>query len=417
MKKLALLCMLLASSYGLMRAVVVQKFCMKNGSVYYGFIVKQNTEGNMTISADRSLISLPGKQVKILREYTKAESDLSKEWAQWARDNQALVKEGGVSLLKLADVSVTDSTTTTQYKGVCLTEKGYHVTFLSMQPATHTIRWEDVSAVQADRRSKLDLSGINVRYDLSDGTNFEGQYAEETASSLSLYDQQGVKHTFSVDDVVKTRSFAINDKQDFFEQCPTIDHVKLRSGEIIEGYIVEQVYDGDKGTLTVKTKDGSQRKVKMSEVEENLRAENADGYKPLKDFVVEKGLLFLNRHQAACKTMTEADNAVSIVQDSIKRVVIELPRGANGAELAVELNDEYFASLPEMQLIKLTRMEGRKTVSYQFTYKNLATQSIRPKSSECSVNGTRRLTFSLPSNGCYALFNAKDRKAFFVEVK
>ena len=61
MKKLALLCMLLASSYGLMRAVVVQKFCMKNGSVYYGFIVKQNTEGNMTISAERSLISLPGQ--------------------------------------------------------------------------------------------------------------------------------------------------------------------------------------------------------------------------------------------------------------------------------------------------------------------------------------------------------------------
>lgn len=417
MKKLALLCMLLSSGYGLMHAVVVQKFCMKNGSVYYGFIVKQNTEGNMTISADRSLISVPGKQVKIQREYTKAEADLSKEWIQWARDNQAFVKEGGVSVLKLADVSVSDSTTTTQYKGVCLTEKGYHVTFLSMQPATHTIRWEEVSAIQADRRSKLDLSGINVRYDLSDGTNFEGQYAEETEASLSLYDQQGVKHTFAVDDVVKTRSYAINDKQDFFEQCPTIDHVKLRSGETIEGYIVEQVYDGDNSTLTVKTKEGSQRKVKMSEVEENLRADNAEGYKPIKDFVVEKGLIFLNRHQASCRTMTEADNAVSIVQDSIKQVVLELPRGANGAELAIELNDEYFASQPEMQLIKLTRVEGRKTASYQFTYKNLATQAIRPKSSECSVNGTRRLTYSLPSNGCYALFNAKNRKAFFIEVK
>ena len=66
--------MLLASSYGLMRAVVVQKFCMKNGSVYYGFIVKQNTEGNMTISADRSLISLPGKQVKILSGHSGHET-------------------------------------------------------------------------------------------------------------------------------------------------------------------------------------------------------------------------------------------------------------------------------------------------------------------------------------------------------
>lgn len=97
-----------------------------------------------------------------------------------------ILYRNGVKKLRLADVSVIDSTSTSQYRGVCLTEKGYHVTFLSMQPVTHTIRWDDVSAIQSDRRSVLELSGINVRYDLANGSSIEGQYAEETASSLSL---------------------------------------------------------------------------------------------------------------------------------------------------------------------------------------------------------------------------------------
>lgn len=410
--------MLFASGFGMMRAVVVQKFCMKNGSVYYGFIVKQNTEGNMTISSDRSLISVPGKQVKILREYAQPESELSKAWAEWAQTNHALFTDNGVKKLQLADVSVTDSTSTIQYKGVCLTEKGYHVTFLSMQPATHTIRWDDVRAIQSDRRSSLQLSGINVRYDLANGGSFEGQYAEETPQSLSLFDAQGVKHTFAIDEVVKMRSMAINEKQDFFQQCPTLDHVKLRGGETIEGYIVEQVYDGDKSTLTVKTRDGQLRKVRMDEVTENQRVENSEDYRPIMDFLVESGQIFLNRQLATSKSMTEADNVVSIAQDSLKNVCLKVPRdGGKAAELILECNDEFFSTLPELQLIKLTQVEGRKSVSYQFTYKNLATQAIRPKKSECSVNGTRKLTFSIPSEGTYAFFNAKSRKAFFVEIK
>ena len=417
MKKLALLCMLFASGFGMMRAVVVQKFCMKNGSVYYGFIVKQNTEGNMTISADRSLISVPGKQVKILREYSQSESELSQAWVAWARTNHAFFTENGVKKLRLADVSVTDSTSTSQYRGVCLTEKGYHVTFLSMQPVTHTIRWDDVSAIQSDRRSVLELSGINVRYDLANGSSIEGQYAEETASSLSLFDAQGVKHTFAIDDVVKMRSSAINPQQDFFQQCPTLDHVKLRSGETIEGYIVEQVFDGDKSSLTVKTKEGALRMVKMNEVVENQRVENTDGYKPIMDFIVEKGQIFLNRQLATYKAMTEVDNVVSIAQDSLKKVCLKMPLSKKDVELIFECNDEHFSTLPELQLINLTQTEGRKATIYQFTYKNLATQAIRPEKSECSVNGTRKLIYRIPSAGTYALFNAKNRKAFFVEVK
>lgn len=420
MKKIAALCLLLTVCFNAARAVVVQKFSMKNGSVYYGFIVSQNTQGNMTISAERSKVCVSGKQAQILREYRQPEEKLSKEWVEWAQQNNAFIEENGVNNLCMADVSVTNNLNETQtYKNVCLIEKGYRVSFVSMDPSKFTIQWGDVLTIQAERRKRVELSGINVCYKLANGEQYEGQYAEETEHTLSLYDNQGMKRTFAIEEVVKCKSVAINNKQDFFEQCPTLDKVITREGQVFEGYIVEQVYERANNALTIKLMDGSLRTIKMDEVKETQRFENKGGYKPILDFIVEKDQFFIDRKPCKWTLMQENDNSVNISGETFKEACVKFDSSqvAEARCLNLEYNIKTWKTLPDLQLIELKKAENRKSVQLQFTYKNLAISSVRATKEETSVNGTVKVTYKVTKPGFYALYNPETRKALLIYVK
>ena len=59
----------------------------------------------------------------------------------------------------------------------------------------------------------------------------------------------------------------------------------------------------------------------------------------------------------------------------------------------------------------------KKTTEYFFSYKNLVDSAIRPQSVEKSVNNTTRAEYQVYTDGIYALYNAKEKKAFTITVK
>lgn len=416
-----MVCWLLMLCFVVAKAVVVQRFNMKNGSVYYGFIMSQNTQGNMTISVERAKVCVPGDRVQVLREYYLSADSLSKGWAEWAQQNDALVEVNGVRQLHLADVCVTDSASNTaqNYKGVCLVERGYQVSFVLMSPCVFAIEWRDVLAIQTEKRKRVELSGINVSYELANGERYVGQYAGETEYSLSLYDSLGMKRTFAVDEVVRCKSEAINRNQDFFEQCSTLDRVITHDGKSFEGYIVERVYEEANNGMTIQLKDGSLRTIKMEEVKEMQRFENKERYKPIMDFLVAKDDFFISRQQCQWTLMEEEGNTLGVEASVFKKACVSLDSAqvAEAGQFCLECNAMTFKALPKLQLIKLQRTEGRKMVNLQFTYKDLAINALRPIGAETSVNGTVKVTYKVVQPGFYALYNSESRKALFVYIK
>ena len=197
-------------------AIVVQKIHLKNGSVLYGFIERQDVNGQLNISTDNAIICAKSDSVTITREQMYSESELEEAWIEWATENDAFQIQNDVKKLALCDISIREGKNERHYTRVRIIEKGAITKFLEITPNKHICKWSDVDKVCADKRSKTELSGVNRTYQLKNGSAYSGEYAEETDSTLSLYLNDGSVMTFKTNDVIKYTFSPINPNQSLF---------------------------------------------------------------------------------------------------------------------------------------------------------------------------------------------------------
>ena len=214
MKKIASFIILALAFASSAQAVIVQKIYMKDGSVLSGYIQKQDDNGNLTFHSDIAEICLKSKDVTISNEKNYSVNELDKAWVDWAEENEAFEGAGNNRTLYMADVT-SKSKTVSRVK---IIERGELVRYLQMTPDVYLIAWKDVMAIKGEKRSKTALSGINRIFQLKSGMEFEGEYAEETDSLLTLYLNNGIRQSFKINDVIKYTFRPINPNQDIFAQ-------------------------------------------------------------------------------------------------------------------------------------------------------------------------------------------------------
>jgi len=400
---------------GMAQAIIVQKVYLKNGTVLSGYIQKQDSKGNLTFHTDRASMTLKSQDASITNERNYGVKELNPAWVKWAEQHDEFEGVGDSRTLLLADVTTPHKTVTR----VKIQERGTVVKYLEMTPNTYVVAWKDVEAIKGERRSKTALSGFNRIYQLKNGQEFEGQYAEENDSTLTLLLDNGVRQSFRIDDVVKYTFRPINRNQDIFEQAELLDVVRSRNGSETRGIIIEQNYTGSKDSenyFLVQTETGTIQSIKLSDIEETRKEENPR-YDPQYDILLKVGDVVINRQEVAAVGVSEDKDRDNLLLSGINRKVVLPWKEGETNRIIVEHRNANSLNIETYKLVRVTKTATRRDTVYSFSYRDLVNTVTPPVKIETSVNGTTKAEYLVSGNGIFALYDSSNKKAipFIIE--
>ena len=409
---------------GIANAIVVQRIYMKNGSVLNGYIEKQDTNGNYTIHTDHAEICLVNAKyatkIDTLRgaRFFKSisvdkticeESQLAESWKKWAEENDAYIYDGTKRSLILNDINIDEKI----ISPVRMLESGSKVRYLELSENVYHVTWEDIESIKGDMRKKTDLSGIDRVYQTKDGHSYEGQFAEETNNSLSLY-IDGLIETFDVNDVIKYTFKPFNIQQDIFEQAPLIDIIYQKNGNVARGIIVEQNYSNESNNqnyILIKDESGGINSVKLSDLSE-IRREINPKYTPKLDLMLKKGEVQVNRSETKLIKVTEFNDRLHV--DSITtNTIVKL----SDKQFDVEYRGEDYTDSEAFQLVKIYKEVVKKQTYFYMTYKDLASAESHPIIVEKKPNSVKGVYNTPLLEGLYALYNPRRKEAIIIKVE
>lgn len=425
-------------------AINVQKIVLKNGSELNGYIEQQDGKGKMTFRTESAIVYVNNSNVDT-PEHSFNIKALDKAWVKWAEDNDAFEGTGDYRTLRLNDIIIrpvpyeVDSVAvfdgddeenmvdgfdyyiqhhSRMISNVKILEKGVKVKYLELTPNTYLLSWDDVVAIKAERRPRTALSGINRVYTLRNGQTFEGQYAEETDNTLSLYMAGGVMQTFNVNDVIKYTFKPVNPNQDLFAQSELIDVIRTNNHGEIRGIIIEQNYSSKKNSenyFLIRQESGAIQSVKVSEIMETRKEPNSK-FSPKFDILLKDNEVVVNRKKADFVGIKEIKEMLTLDSLPQKTVVVEKGKD-NATHITVEYKAANGANVDLFQLVRLVKVVVKKTTTYTFSYKDLVNAIYRPSNIETSINGTTKAEYIVGGTGEFILYDAKNKRGIPFVVK
>ena len=404
---------------------VYQKATLKNGSTLYGFIEKNDGLGNLVFHTDSAVILFENVEADI-NDRTFNRSQLSREWQNWADANRAWQGVAPNQTLTLSDVSVRKVNTKNdnflnQRQGktannVKVLERGVKYKYVEMTPNSYSVKWEDIVEVTSEKRPSTALSGINTTLQTKNGQAVEGQYAGETRSTISVFLDNGVKHTMKKDDVVKYSYRAINADQTIFQQSPLLDIVRTHKAGSVTGIIIEQNYGTQKDSdnyILLHQPSGTIQSFRMSDID-NISKEANKQYAPEYDIILKAGEVFINGTKATQVPVTWK-KGVNTLAD-FKSVSVK--KGANDLT-AVKVQYSAATAGKNVEAYRLVPLKSNtkgKATTYTFTDEALATSVYRPVEISTSVNQTTKAVYNLNGAGSFALYDPKAKEVFCILV-
>lgn len=407
MKKLFLIVISAVALVNATEAVIVQKLYLKDGSVLSGYIQKQDDNGNLTFHSDEAMICINNENVNIFNERNYNVKELDKAWVTWAEKNDEFEGLGDHRTLSLADVS----SKANNVSRVKILERGAVVKYLEKTPNTYSVAWKEVNFIKGEKRSKTALSGINRIYQLKSGVEYEGQYAEENDSMLTLYLNNGMRQSLKIDEVIKYTFRPINPNQSIFAQSELLDVVKTKNGNEVRGVIIEQNYTSKKDSenyFLVQQESGAIQSIKLSDIIETRKEENSN-YAPQFDILLKEGDVVINRHEVQVINTREKND--DIILDSLSQKVVIAKDPNNNTKIIVEYYNDTNTNVEVYQLVKVKSKKVKKDVFYGFGYRDLVNALFRPIRIETSVNHTTKVEYLIGGQGNFALYDAKKKVA------
>lgn len=398
---------------GAAKAIDVETLVLNNGSVLNGYIQKQDGNGHISFQSDNATITISGKDV---RAYTNEKSykvaELDSTWIKWAEANDKFEGVGDNRTLTLFDLVLKDKTVSKVY----LYERGINVKYYEATPNNYTIDWKNIKCIKCPKRSKFDLSGVNTTYQLKTGTEYTGQYAEETDSTLSLYLTNGMIQTMNVYDVNKYIYKGINPNQTIFEQSPLLDVIRTKDGDYVKGIVVEKNYTTGKDSedyFVITPESGSPRTIKISNIAETMREVNPS-YSPKTDIKLEVGEIRINRKQTSIVSAKLDGSEFKF--DKANGTVVSKSEN-NSTHIYVEYLNNAGGNAELFQIVKLKSEKSKKKTTYSFSYEDIVNSAYHATNITTSVNNITTAEYVLNGIGDFALFDSKSKKVIFINVK
>lgn len=406
------------------------KAILKDGSELTGYISRQRPGEDFTFSTSRATIFMPASKAKSMLENEVKYNSLSEEWKKWADENNAVTGAGDARTVTLTDILTDDGT----ISRVRVLEKGAKIKYLEIAPNSYALNWDTVTILRCDKRDPLLLTGINRKYRLKSGIEYEGEFVEEKiGETLSLYKKNGITEVISTLDVVKDSRMKLNPDQTLFEQSDLIDIVTLKNGSTYRGIIFEKNYFGydDMDSDELKKTDASLIKhdflliqledeqivsVNLQDIIE-YRKEPNPKYSPLTDILLNEGEFVVNRQKTQPQQATEEAGFIRICADSVATSII---KNTPSCTATIETRFANALQAQQFKLVKARKYatdKKKKTFFYAFTYEDLAKLALLQKKDATSINGTCKMEYSLDSPGLYILYNPSSKLAIPFWVK
>lgn len=404
----------------------IQTATLKNGSVLYGFIQQNDGYGNFVFQTDSAIIYLQNVEVDAV-DRTVNYDQLTDLWKEWATANDALIGPTDRKTLILSDITVKNVTVkgdnfldqmkSRRIASVKLQERGVRFKYVEMAPNTYKLSWNDIVSIAVEPRPKTALSGINETYQTKDGVTYEGQYAGETKTTISLYLSTGIMQTMRKSDVVKYMYHPINLSQDIFEQAELLDIVRTENAKPIEGLIIEKNYftkNDSANYILIREKNGTIQSVKLSDITSASKERNPQ-YKPEYDMILNIGEVAIDGNIATKVAVTNKKGMNTL--EKFVPVVVE--KGANNlTTVSVQYNSAHVGKNVEAyRLVPLEIQTKGKNKNYVFTDEALLKTVYRPVRISTSDNGTTKAVYQLNGKGGFVLYDINAKTAFGIMVQ
>lgn len=409
-----------------------------DGSLLEGYISEQSPGKSMLFSACRATIVIPSKAVASIVEHNVAYASLSSDWKRWADEFAKGKKDLVLSDIRLvSELKVTNEEadtlqdkqkalpeylSTPPYK-VRVLEKGTVIKYLDLTPQVFRLKWSDVKCIYHSRRPGLAMSGLNSVICLKgSGDEYRGEIVEQlVGKQIRLLKSDGVIEVIDANQMTSIRKEKLNPEQDLFEQTPLLDQVYTRTGNMITGIIVEQNLVSTKekpAFFTVQNRDGGTRVVAYSDVEKYGRCVNSD-YKLLTDIVLDDTTVMVNRQKALYTSFEQDEEGFLYAKDLDKVMRFAMDSLEAKRFMIMELKDRVDAN--DYALMRVVEKRGKlkknEQVKNGFTYESFAMYSTRSVEQTVSVNGTRKVKYSVGTPGWYVLYLPKQRKGILCHIK
>lgn len=388
---------------------------LKDGTELTGFISSQRPGENFTFSTSKAVVLLPNRDVKSIVDNEVKFNVLSSEWQKWAEDNDAFDGTGNNRTLLLSDIITNKGS----INRVRILEKGAKVRYLELSPNKYSLNWDTIKVVKAEKRPKLLLSGINRRYKLASGMEYEGQYVEEVpGETMSLLRDNGVIEVFNTEEVLKDYRFKINPNQTLLEQSYLIDIVQMKNGSSHRGVIFERNYSENNEItndyLLIQLDNGTTMSLNLADIVEYSKEKNTS-YKPITDIELADGDASIDRNIATLISTKEISGVVTVDTDSLK---ISIPSSIPQS-ITAEFNMDN-SKAQQLRLIRIKKYQDKKgkNICYGFTFEDMVKNAVLPKSVETSVNGISKLEYILPNggSGIYGVYDPLTNKIIIFKI-
>lgn len=287
-----------------------------------GYICSQKPGGDYVIHSERTVWNVPTHNIRKIT-YDNIQLDkLPKAWQNWVSEHPEEVKTiGDTKFLSLASIEmkvpssdsvthdgyvnadscvvVNDAQKTITLNYVRIIEEGDFVGFLDLKEQTIDASRHSVTSIRPKEEPSDLLSGFTDEIKLRTGDIIKGRIIETIpGEKIRIKTSNGVIKSYAISDIQVRRKVRKNIKQSYIEQSPLIDTFYLNNNEKIDGVIIEQQYgDGTRSSNVIIAKtNGQQIKIDNNRIKTIYRTVNA-GYKPIYKLHIDKGEVFANREK------------------------------------------------------------------------------------------------------------------------
>lgn len=444
MKPYKAICLIASLFSGISLFSQNQTITLKDGTVYEGYISNQDyTSGQGKISYFRMTKTFLSDDIQGKRTEKKEFGNLSKEWQDWAIENNKVETVG-----KDRFVSLTNMTVKGQSRDYYILVNGAkYLTAFTISEGTEPCKMSDIASIRKPERDNTLLTDIDDIVQ-TDNATYTGIILEQIPGvSFTVWNKSDhTVHRVDYADVRSVGKSRFNKDYSIWDQTPYLDRINLKNMTTENGLVIENGFGHDADVLFAE-KNGNgmdTRQYKYEDIVSIERSRNPE-YTPIYDIVMNEGESRINRDS----TLLKVETIQLMSKDSGKFFVIDpekmgLVAKVNTKDVFIETNtpgisDIYIAKAlllknmpvsmlpskdkqdvqPSEKKPKLNKKKDKaeKTIDlFGYTYTSLFESEIDAESIT-SINGTTKISFTLPEPGLYFIYLRRNGTCWAVDYK
>ena len=388
------------ASLGTSVAQNVEQIHMKSGSVVEGYIAEQKPGKHITIQTTKATIVVNSDSLQNwITERVPLES-LSKEWKDWAEQNNKYIENEGRKQLELTTLKFKNSV----FPKVFILEKGSLIKFIDLAPNKYTFKLDDMYRTVKNKRPDNLFSGLKEILVLTDNTKITGQIIEQfPGKDLKIATDKGDVLSFKISQefsqVKQIRTEKLTEKLDLWSQIQLLDKITIKgeSSELI-GFISSRTLNKE---LTIEFEDGSKRTIPLTQISSYAKIPN-EKYVEVYDKVLNDGEILLNGEKPYFVSL-QSEGQYLLMGDTVSA------QFAVGEKVCLEAKISDVSTpitLVKAHTENITRQNGRKKEQIPWpviTYQDLV-QSHVAISRETTPLGNVKVSFVVKEVGDYVLY-------------